>query len=193
MLTGVACPTVVEAYSDSWGPCGSVGTLLIGNHSGLEAPTNWSAISTCAILAAGYATDDEGLINTSLYGLKGTKEQPTGGLYLMHFGAKSMSADGLWAEGAMGYQFMALQALVTDAEILQAQATLAKSTGIFTEPAGAAALAGLVKLQQTSGRLPAGARTVLLATGNGLKDVEAPLSLISIPQAIEPRLESVPV
>jgi threonine synthase len=82
---------------------------------------------------------------------------------------------------------------VTDAEILQAQATLARGTGIFTEPAGAAALAGLVKLQQTSRALPASARTVLLATGNGLKDVEAPLSLISIPSAIEPRLESVPV
>jgi len=81
---------------------------------------------------------------------------------------------------------------VTDAEILQAQATLARGAGIFTEPAGAAALAGLVKLQQTSRALPASARTVLLATGNGLKDVEAPLSLISIPSAIEPRLESVP-
>jgi len=91
---------------------------IAGNHAHLEAPTNWSAISTCAILAAGYATDDEELINMAFYGLKGTKEKPTGGLYLMHFGPKSMSADGLWSEGAMGYQFMALQALVYDAEML---------------------------------------------------------------------------
>ena len=42
------------------------GLHIAGNHAMLEAPTNWSAIATCAILAAGYATDDEGLINTAL-------------------------------------------------------------------------------------------------------------------------------
>ena len=36
------------------------------------------------------------------------------------------------------------------------------------------------------------ARVVILATGHGLKDVEAPLSRISIPAAIEPTLEAVP-
>ena len=82
---------------------------------------------------------------------------------------------------------------VTDEEILEAQAILARRTGIFTEPAGAASLAGLLKLQQTSRALPARTRVVLLATGNGLKDVEAPLSRISIPPAIEPRLECVPL
>ena len=92
--------------------------FIAGNHACLEAPTNWSAIDTCAILLAGYATDDEELISIALYGLKGTKEKPTGGLYLMHFGTLSMSADGLWSEGAMGYQFMALQALIADAEVL---------------------------------------------------------------------------
>jgi threonine synthase len=81
---------------------------------------------------------------------------------------------------------------VTDPEILAAQAQLAGRTGIFTEPAGAAALAGLVKLQAGPRPLDASARVVLLATGHGLKDVEAPLSLISIPPAIEPVLEAVP-
>lgn len=27
-VAGVGCTSVVEAYSESWGPCGSVGTLL---------------------------------------------------------------------------------------------------------------------------------------------------------------------
>lgn len=88
------------------------------NHAAVEAPTNWSAIDTSAILIAGYATDDEELIDIAFYGLKGTKEKPTGGLYDRHFGPKAISADGLWSEGAMGYQFMALEALVCDAEIL---------------------------------------------------------------------------
>ena len=81
---------------------------------------------------------------------------------------------------------------VTDEEILSAQAGLASRTGIFTEPAGATALAGLAKLQAGPRRLPRYARVVILATGHGLKDVEAPLSRISIPPAIEPVLEAVP-
>ena len=95
-----------------------VAHLIIKNHSVLEAPTNWSAIGTMSVLMAGVVTDDEGIINTALYGINGTKEKPTGGLYDRHFGTKSIDADGLWSEGAMGYQFMALEALVMDAEIL---------------------------------------------------------------------------
>lgn len=81
---------------------------------------------------------------------------------------------------------------VTDREILAAQAVLAGKSGIFTEPAGATALAGLAKVQAGPRPLPRSARVVVLATGHGLKDVEAPLSLISIPPAIEPVLEAVP-
>jgi threonine synthase len=77
---------------------------------------------------------------------------------------------------------------VTDAEILEAQALLAALTGIFTEPAGATAVAGLAKLQAGPDRLTPGSRVVILATGHGLKDVEAPLARIAIPQAVEPVL-----
>ena len=80
---------------------------------------------------------------------------------------------------------------VTDDEILDAQGLLARSTGIFTEPAGAAAMAGLVKLQKGEGRLSPDARVVVLATGHGLKDIESPLTRISIPAAVEPRMEAV--
>ena len=80
---------------------------------------------------------------------------------------------------------------VSDDEILQAQASLLCRTGIFTEPAGAAALAGLIKLQAGPDRLDSGDRVVILSTGHGLKDVEAPLSRVSIPVAIEPVLEAV--
>jgi threonine synthase len=83
--------------------------------------------------------------------------------------------------------------LVSDVEILEAQAWLARTTGIFCEPAAAAAAAGLRKLQQGPERLDASARIVVLATGHGLKDVEAPLSRVSIPAAIEPVLEEVVV
>ena len=97
---------------------GGVGRLIIGNHAMVEAPTNWSAIGTAAVLIIGYAIDDQQFIQTALFGIKGTPEKPTGGLYDRHFGAKAIDADGMWSEGAMGYQFMALQALICDAEIL---------------------------------------------------------------------------
>lgn len=79
---------------------------------------------------------------------------------------------------------------VTDDEILDAQGLLARSTGIFTEPAGATAMAGLLKLQQGPDRLAAEARVVILATGHGLKDIESPLARIAIPAAVEPRMEA---
>lgn len=82
---------------------------------------------------------------------------------------------------------------VSDAEILEAQARLAAGSGIFSEPAGATALAGLIKLQSGPERFAPGARIVVLATGHGLKDIEAPLSRVAIPDAIEPKLEAVPL
>lgn len=80
---------------------------------------------------------------------------------------------------------------VTDAEILDAQARLASKTGVFTEPAGAAAFAGLVKLQASPRALPRDATVVVIATGHGLKDIDAPLAQVKIPAAIEPVLEAV--
>jgi threonine synthase len=86
-----------------------------------------------------------------------------------------------------------LSLLVSDAEILEAQQRLAAATGIFAEPAAAAAAAGLFKLQSGEGRFPREAEVVMLSTGHGLKDVDAPLSRISIPPAVEPVLEAVKV
>lgn len=82
---------------------------------------------------------------------------------------------------------------VTDAEILDAQARLAAKTGVFTEPAGAAAFAGLVKWQASSRALPKDATVVVIATGHGLKDIDAPLARVKIPPAIDPVLEAVNV
>ncbi len=59
---------------------------------------------------------------------------------------------------------------VTDDEILAAIPALAHSTGVFAEPAGAAAYAGLVKAV-AQGLVSPDERIVVLNTGNGLKDV----------------------
>ncbi|MFF5234830.1 pyridoxal-phosphate dependent enzyme [Dactylosporangium sp. NPDC000521] len=60
---------------------------------------------------------------------------------------------------------------VTDAEVAAAHARMVRA-GIFVEPAGATALAGLLA-DASSGRLPAGSRAVLIATGAGWKDAGA--------------------
>jgi len=63
-----------------------------------------------------------------------------------------------------------LSVTVTDDEILAGQKTLARTTGVFAEPAAAAAIAGLEKVRD---RIAPGERVVALVTGHGLKDVDA--------------------
>jgi len=68
---------------------------------------------------------------------------------------------------------------VSDQAILAAQVRLSRSAGLFTEPAGAAAFAGFL---ETRPRLPADAVAVVLATGNGLKDIAAAGRGMAIPE-----------
>jgi len=63
---------------------------------------------------------------------------------------------------------------VSDESIWQAQQRLARDEGIFTEPAGATALAGVLEAAR-EGRIRRDARIVCLVTGTGFKD-EASLS-----------------
>ncbi len=58
---------------------------------------------------------------------------------------------------------------VTDAEILYAYRLLAKSEGVFAEPASAASVAGL-KMMCDSGKIEDDATVVCTLTGHGLKD-----------------------
>jgi threonine synthase len=64
---------------------------------------------------------------------------------------------------------------VTDRQILAAYRLLARSEGIFVEPASAASVAGLLATT-VDGRLPRGSRVVCTVTGNGLKDPEWAIS-----------------
>lgn len=61
---------------------------------------------------------------------------------------------------------------VSDEQILAALRDTARAAGVFTEPAGAAAVAGLVELVRR-GDLDPAARCVAICTGSGLKDAES--------------------
>jgi threonine synthase len=76
--------------------------------------------------------------------------------------------------------------LVSDAEILTAMAELGR-VGLFAEPAGAAAYAGLVKACRQNLVKPDEA-VMVLNTGSGLKDVKAAMQAVPQAPVIEPTL-----
>ena len=63
---------------------------------------------------------------------------------------------------------------VTDQEILSAITKLARGCGVFAEPAGAAAYAGLIK-SLASGLVSSKETVVVINTGSGLKDIPSAL------------------
>jgi len=80
--------------------------------------------------------------------------------------------------------------LVSDSAILDAIGTLARTTGVFAEPAGAAALAGLLAALD-EGLVGRDERVVLLVTGTGLKDVASAARGVRIPKPVPPQLSAV--
>jgi threonine synthase len=78
---------------------------------------------------------------------------------------------------------------VSDEEILSAIPTLGR-VGIFAEPAGATAYAGLQKALQQATISPADP-VVVLNTGSGLKDVKAAMQAIRQAPIIQPTLDAV--
>lgn len=61
---------------------------------------------------------------------------------------------------------------VTDEEIIQAISTLAETEGIFSEPAAAASIAGLIKLTKEN-LINKDSKVAVIITGNGLKDTNS--------------------
>lgn len=79
---------------------------------------------------------------------------------------------------------------VTDDEIRRAQALVARTTGIFAEPAAATAVAGIVRAQK-NGWVEPGEHVVALLTGHGLKDVDFALQGAKVPEPVAPTLDAV--
>jgi threonine synthase len=77
---------------------------------------------------------------------------------------------------------------VSDDEIMKASSALASNTGIFAEPAAAAAFAGMLKY--VNGK-PSGSneQILVLSTGSGLKDIKTPMQNIILPEPIKPGIK----
>ncbi|MCL4297397.1 MAG: threonine synthase [Anaerolineae bacterium] len=83
---------------------------------------------------------------------------------------------------------------VTDEEILAAIPALARGCGVFAEPAGAAAFAGLVKAIN-QGLVAPDERVVVINTGSGLKDIVSAMKAVNLvgtqPYRVGPSLDEV--
>ncbi len=66
---------------------------------------------------------------------------------------------------------------VTDGEITKAQKSLSTISGLFSEPAGATSYAGFLKYE-----VPKDALSVILVTGNGLKDIDGARKGVIFPE-----------
>jgi threonine synthase len=79
---------------------------------------------------------------------------------------------------------------VTDEEILAAIPVLARLTGVFAEPAAAAAYAGLCK-SVAEGQIDPQERIVLMITGSGLKDIASARKSAGEPYVVDANLSAV--
>jgi len=79
---------------------------------------------------------------------------------------------------------------VTDEEILEAYNMLASLEGVFCEPASAASVAGVIKLNRR-GYFPEGARIVCTLTGNGLKDPDTAMLNMPAPVTVDANEDAV--
>ncbi len=78
---------------------------------------------------------------------------------------------------------------VTDEAILDAIGYTPRLTGVFGEPAGVAALAGIAAARR-DGVIAAGESVLALITGNGLKDIRTAISVAGAPHDLDPTLEA---
>jgi threonine synthase len=82
---------------------------------------------------------------------------------------------------------------VSDDEILAAVPLLARGSGVFAEPAGAAAHAGLIEAVN-QGLITRSDRVLVLSTGSGLKDVTSAMKAVAAagtkPMYVDPSLDS---
>jgi threonine synthase len=77
---------------------------------------------------------------------------------------------------------------VSDDEIVMAIPKLAQETGVFAEPAAAAAYAGFMRMSE-GGAIKSDERVLLMLTGNGLKDIDSARRTVREPMRVAPEIE----
>lgn len=78
---------------------------------------------------------------------------------------------------------------VDDEAIIEAAGTLGRHEGVFGEPAASAATAGYIKAVK-EGIIKKSETSVIIVTGNGLKDVKGALRGLTVPEPVEPTTDN---
>jgi len=161
------------------------GVIISGVYKGFEELLHLGIIDRMPVIVAVQAEGSSNIIDN--LGRKIFKVSPSNTI------ADSISVDIprnflMAANYLLKYQGETVK--VSDSEILNASSVLARSTGIFTEPASAAAFAGYRAYHRKS-LLSEDSSNVVLLTGSGLKDLDAVQPLLTIPEPVKPDMASV--
>lgn len=161
------------------------GVIISGVYKGFEDLLNLNIIDKMPVIVAIQAEGSDNLIRNLKTDTFQSKPS--------HTIADSISVDypsNFYMTKTFLHDYQGEYVIVSDEEILEASSILARNTGIFSEPAPAAAYAGFLKYFQEE-KIPAGSRNVVLLTGSGLKDIQSVRSRIQIPEPVQPELESI--
>ncbi len=159
------------------------GVIISGVYKGFEDLLRLGVIDRVPTIVAVQSTGSEGLIRNL------DKEQfsikPSITI------ADSISVD-IPRNFYMAKQFLkkynGAHVAVSDEEILKASAVLAANTGLFAEPAAAAAFAGMLEHKKQN-LLDENSDVVVLLTGSGLKDLKSVSKMVKTPCAIYPEID----
>ena len=80
--------------------------------------------------------------------------------------------------------------MVTDEEITDAQKLIANSIGVFCEPASAASVAGVIKMNKQN-YFDKGSTIVCILTGHGLKDPKRAIDISGNPISLPPKIDEI--
>lgn len=161
------------------------GVILSGVYKGFEDLMTMGLIDRMPVIVAVQAEGSSNLIDN--LGAGEFRAKPSATI------ADSISVDiprnfSMAAAYLLKYQGETI--VVSDQAIINASSALAKNTGLFAEPAAAAAFAGYESYSWQN-RLPEASVNVVLLTGSGLKDLNAVQSLLNIPGPVKPDIAAV--
>ncbi len=158
------------------------GVILSGVYKGFEDLLNLGFIDQMPVMVAVQSEGSNNFIrNVSSDSFKIRKSNTV---------ADSISVDvprNFWMAKQFIQKYEGEVLSVSDEAILEASRRLSLNTGLFAEPAAAAAFAGFLDYLEKD-RLISGTVNIVLSTGSGLKDLQAVQKKISLPEAIEPFL-----
>jgi threonine synthase len=165
------------------------GCIIGGIHKGLRDLMALGWIEKMPKLMGVQAAGSAALYDAWRTGISATEMKPIDAHTIADSISAGLPADRIKALAAVR-QTDGAYLKVADDEILAAIPALARGSGVFAEPAAAAAYAGLVKAVE-QGLVDPEERIVVLSTGNGLKDIASARKSVGEPLVVDKDLADV--